>query len=234
MTGMACQRPLGRGASPGVSAPSAYPEAGTHLPGICLVPVRVRLQGFSPSCRLASPASLRSFQTGNAHGVFPFEAFPSRGAATPLDARCPPAVACPQHGVTRKPHPAPDPAGSRALLPAGIRGDRTGVSRPPARCSPGVQRSRAFRSCVARGFPRTPLSDLALEIAEAMPSAGLSGSRSATWWRTPHREPCNPSALLAPRFRSAGFEPRRSGLAPTGPVTSLLRRPVQRTPACSP
>ena len=62
---------------PGVPSPTAHAEAGAHSPGSCLVPVLVRLQGFSPSCRVSSPASLRPFQAGNAHGVLPFEASPS-------------------------------------------------------------------------------------------------------------------------------------------------------------
>lgn len=69
---------------PGVRAPSAHADAGAHLSGICLVPVTVRLQGFSPSCRVTSPASFRPFKAGDAHGVFPFEASPSgrsRGAS---------------------------------------------------------------------------------------------------------------------------------------------------------
>lgn len=40
--------------------------------------------------RLPNPSG--HFQAGNAPGVFLFEAFPSRGAAAPLDARCPLAV----------------------------------------------------------------------------------------------------------------------------------------------
>ena len=69
---------------PGVPAPSAHADAGAHSPGSCLVPVRVRLQGFSPSCRVTSPASFRPFKAGDAHGVLPFEASPSgrsRGAS---------------------------------------------------------------------------------------------------------------------------------------------------------
>ncbi len=62
---------------PGVPAPSAHADAGAHSPGICLVPVRVRLQGFSPSCRVSSPASFRPVRAGDAHGVLPFEASPS-------------------------------------------------------------------------------------------------------------------------------------------------------------
>lgn len=62
---------------PGVPAPSAHADAGAHSPGICLVPVPVRLQGFAPSCRVSSPASFRPVRAGDAHGVLPFEAFPS-------------------------------------------------------------------------------------------------------------------------------------------------------------
>jgi len=74
----------GDSAFPGVSAPTALAVAGTHFSGICLVPVPVRLQGFSPSCRVTSPASFRPFKAGDAHGVLPFEASPSgrsRGAS---------------------------------------------------------------------------------------------------------------------------------------------------------
>ena len=101
MTGDGLPSPAGEGAFPEVSAPSAHADAGTHSPGSCLVPVRVRLQGFAPSCRISSPASFRPVKAGNAHGVLPFEAFPSRGAVAPLDARCLPAVSLPRRVVAQ-------------------------------------------------------------------------------------------------------------------------------------
>lgn len=83
---------------PGVPAPSAHADAGAHSPGICLVPVRVRLQGFSPSCRVSSPTSFRPFQAGNAPGVLPFEASPS-GRSRGASRRSLPSCRCP-HSAT--------------------------------------------------------------------------------------------------------------------------------------
>lgn len=83
---------------PGVPAPPAHADAGAHSPGICLVPVRVRLQGFSPSCRVSSPASFRPFQAGDAHGVLPFEASPS-GRSRSASRRPLPSCRCP-HSAT--------------------------------------------------------------------------------------------------------------------------------------
>jgi hypothetical protein len=70
-------------------------------------------------------------------GFSPSKRFPPGGAVAPLGARCPLAVV-----GTRRTQPklraAVGRPGFRALLPAGVRHDRTGISRTTARCSPGV------------------------------------------------------------------------------------------------
>lgn len=148
----------GDSAFPGVSAPSALAEAGTHCPGICLVPVRVRLQGFSPSGRVSSPASFRPVKAGDAHGVLPFEAFPFGGAAMPLDTRCPPVVT-----RTRRTQPKTtcgrlaSPTSGPCSPPESVTIARGLVVRP-FDAPLGFRRSRAFRVRVASGFPATPLS----------------------------------------------------------------------------
>ncbi len=127
----------GSSASRGVPSPTAYPVAGTHNPGICLVPVPVRLQGSSPPAALRPPRPIRPFPAGNAPGVLPFEAFPSarsRGASRrPLPScRSPPANRGPKTARGRT-----DPT-SGPCSPAESVDGRTGVSRSAARCSLGV------------------------------------------------------------------------------------------------
>ena len=213
-----------RAATPPVEflAPTAHPDTGAHSSGICLVPVLVRLQGFAPSCRVSSPAPLRPVRAGNAHGVPPSKPSPPTEPWAPLGVRCPPAVGRPDGRRGTRCHiQIRDRPGFRALLPAGIRGGKAGVSRPSARCSPGVLRAlgRDHR-CVADGFPSAPPTDFARSAMwRSCRSPGVlirNGARRPEGCR-------NPSALSAPRLVSARFGSRRSGLTPTGPVTSLFR-----------
>lgn len=143
---------------PGVPAPSACADAGAHSPGICLVPVRVRLQGFSPSCRVSSPASFRPFKAGNAHGVFPFEASPSgrsRGASRrPLPScRCSHSACAAEAASDRLMNPASGPCSPPESVTI-ARGLAVRTLDAPL----GLRRSRAFRGNVATGFPATPLA----------------------------------------------------------------------------
>jgi len=143
---------------PGVPAPSAHADAGAHLPGICLAPVRVRLQGFSPSCRVSSPASFRPFKAGDAHGVLPFEAFPS-GRSSGASRRPLPSCRC-SHSANvaeatcgRTANPASGPCSP----PESVTIARGLVVRP-FDAPLGFRRSRAFLASVAAGFPVAPLS----------------------------------------------------------------------------
>lgn len=143
---------------PGVPTPSAHADAGAHSPGICLVPVRVRLQGFSPSCRVSSPTSFRPFKAGDAHGVFPFEASPSgrsRGASRrPMPScRCSHSANVAEATCGRLANPASGPCSP----PESVTIARGLVARP-LDAPLGFCRSRAFRVNVAAGFPATPLS----------------------------------------------------------------------------
>jgi len=140
-------------------------EAGTHSPGSYLVPVQVRLQGFPPSCRVQSPASFQPFQAGNAHGVFPFGAFPSRGAVAPLGALCPPVVyRSLKAGAARRSHiqiitgPTSGPRSPRESVAGG-----RGLAVRPLATPLGFPRSRVFHRCVARSVPRAPLAGLAYD-----------------------------------------------------------------------
>jgi hypothetical protein len=103
--------------------------------------------------------------------------------------------------------------------------DRTGVSRQAARCSPGVRRSRAFRSCVAPGFPRAPLSSLAGHRSCGNCRPLRVSIRSVV--AAPFRQPYSPSALLAPRFRSACLEPApfRAYASGSGDISAPVTRP---------
>jgi hypothetical protein len=156
--GPACRSPLGQRRLPGVPAPSAHADAGAHLPGICLVPVRVRLQGFSPSCRVSSPASFRPVRAGDAHGVLPFEASPS-GRSRGASRRPLPSCRCSHSANVAKDHVRPrGKRDFRALLPAGVRHGHTRVSRASARCSPEVSFALGHSSrALPPGFPVAPL-----------------------------------------------------------------------------
>ena len=203
---------------PGVPAPSAHADAGAHSSGICLVPVRVRLQGFSPSCRVTSPASFRPFKAGDAHGVLPLRSFSLRaepwrlsalGALLPLSAL----------GVRSRNYvrPLADPASGPCSPPESVTTER-GLAVRPLDAPLGFRRSRAFRGCVAAGFPAAPLSGfvaLGSRRGHRPPRVSIRSRGAAlhypkmVWSR-------NPSAIPAPRFRSASFEPQRPGLTPNG------------------
>jgi hypothetical protein len=145
---------------PGVPAPSAHADAGAHLPGICLVPVPVRLQGFSPSCRVTSPASFRPFKAGDAHGVLPFEASPSgrsRGASRRPVPSC--RYLHSAHMAEATMRPLADPPSGPCSPPESVTIER-GLAVQPLAAPLGFPRSRAFLACVAAGFPAAPLSGL--------------------------------------------------------------------------
>ena len=143
---------------PGVHAPSAHADTGAHSPGICLVPVRVRLQGFSPSCRVASPASFRPFKAGDAHGVSPFEASPSGRSR---DASRRPLPSCrylhSAHMAETTVQPLADPPSGPCSPPESVTIAR-GLAVRPLDAPLGFCRSRAFLDSVAPGFPAAPLS----------------------------------------------------------------------------
>jgi hypothetical protein len=203
---------------PGVPAPSAHADAGAHSPGICLVPVPVRLQGFSPSCRVSSPASFQPFKAGDAHGVLPFEASPSGRS----------------RGASRRPLPScryrrsayvteatcgrlADPASGPCSPPESVTVER-GLAVRTLDAPLGFRRSRAFRGCVAAGFPVAPLSGFAASGSRRgrRPPRVSIRSRGAALRYPKMGWSRSPSAIPAPRFRSASFEPQRPGLTPNG------------------
>jgi hypothetical protein len=80
------------GSSRGVLSPSAHQERRSHDAGACLTPAGA-LSGFlTLSAPCSPPVRPILFHTGNARGVLPFRAFPSRGAVPPPRGRCPPGV----------------------------------------------------------------------------------------------------------------------------------------------
>ena len=213
---------------PGVLAPSARADAGAHLPGICLVPVPVRLQGFSPSCRITSPASFRPFKAGDAHGVFPFEASPS-GRSRSASRR--PVPSCrylhSAHMAEATMRPLADPPSGPCSPPESVTIAR-GLAVRPLDAPLGFCRSRAFLDSVAPGFPAAPLSGFlrfGLRRSDRPPRVSIR-SRGAALLTPKNDQSRNPSAIFAPRFPSACFELRRPGLAPNGSVTSLFRSSV--------
>ncbi|CAN5294721.1 hypothetical protein BH18GEM1_BH18GEM1_10550 [soil metagenome] len=181
----------------------SHPPAALRLPRPSGSFEPVTLMGFSPS-KLSPPAEPWRLSTPDA--LLPLPVW--------KHVRDPKTTGCSGSG-----------SASRRCSPRKSVADRTGVSRQAARCSPGVRRSRAFRSCVAPGFPRAPLS-------------GLAGHRSCGNCRplrvsirsvvaAPFRQPYSPSALLAPRFRSACLEPApfRACASGSGDITAPVTRP---------
>jgi hypothetical protein len=157
---------------PGVRAPSAHADAGAHSPGICLVPVRVRLQGFSPSCRVTSPASFRPFKAGDAHGVSPFEASPSgrsRGASRHSVPSCRHLHSAHMAETTMR--PLADPPSGPCSPPESVTITR-GLAVRPLDAPLGFRRSRAFLEGVAPGFPAAPLSGFfAIRLSPRRPAS---------------------------------------------------------------
>ena len=137
VTGPACRRPLGRGASLEFLPLQRVQMREPTNPGFAS-------SRFGCGCRVSHPlAALRlprpsdRLRPVTLMGFSPSKLLPPDGAVAPLGTRCPPAVV-----GTRRTQPKlrttvgrPD---FRALLPAGVRHDRTGISRAAARCSPGV------------------------------------------------------------------------------------------------
>lgn len=157
---------------PGVPAPSARADAGAHSPGICLVPVRVRLQGFSPSCRVTSPASFRPFKAGDAHGVLPFEASPSgrsRGASRRPVPSC--RYLHSAHMAEATMRPLADPPSGPCSPPESVTITR-GLAVRSLDAPLGFCRSRAFLDSVAPGFPAAPLSGFfAIRLSPRRPAS---------------------------------------------------------------
>lgn len=243
LTGPASRRSLERGASPGVPAPSAHSGAGSHSSGICLVPVPVRLQGFSPSCRLHPPAPIQPVKAGGAHGVLPFEASPSDGAVAPLDARCPPAVS-PSSALPRPVRATEGRGRSRlqGVAPRRSPSRPAGVSRSNARCSPGVpplqgssgsalpSASRRLPSQASPSAPKSVRRPLRVSIRDPV------GFHCAPIRRLLHVKKPRPScgSHTSSRFRALRAR-LHSWLTPTGPAASLpLRRPSSERPRTLP
>lgn len=137
ITGPACRRPLGRGASlEFLPLQRMQMREPTH-PGFAS-------SRFGCGCRVSHPlAALRlprpsdRLRPVTLMGFSPSKLLPPDGAVAPLDTLCPLAVVgtrCTQPKLRA----TVGRRGFRALLPAGVRHDRTGISRAAARCSPGV------------------------------------------------------------------------------------------------
>ena len=226
-----CRDPLGA-APPRSSCPFSACRSGAHSSGICLVPVPVRLQGFSPSCRFRLPrpsdrlrpvtlrgSPLRSLlppggavASLDALALLPLSALGVRSRATcgrladPASGPCsPPESVTTERGLAVRPLDAP--WGSVAL------GLSAGALPPASRLPPSQALSRSARA-EATGLPgfRSALAVLRSAIRRLVGAATLS-------------------AIPAPRFRSASFELQRPGLTPSGAVTSLPGFPLQGTSA---
>lgn len=129
-----------RGASHGVSSPSALAIAGAHRSRVCLARF-VAPPGFGPllapcfSCDLHGLVSCRARSWGSA-----LRSFPLRGEGSHLSVRsCPPAV-----GSNGRTLPRPTSLGSWALLPPEVRGSTPRWSPWPARGSPGLPPPQGF------------------------------------------------------------------------------------------
>ena len=137
MTGQACRRPLGRGASQEFLPLQRMQMREPTYPGFASSRLRCGFRVSHPLAALRLPRPSDRLRPVTLMGFSPSKLLPPGGAVAPLGARCPLAVV-----GTRRTQPklraAVGRPGFRALLPAGVRHDRTGVSRPTARCSPGV------------------------------------------------------------------------------------------------
>jgi hypothetical protein len=218
ITGPACRRPLGRGASLEFLPLQRVQMREPTYPGFAS-------SRFGCGCRVSHPlAALRlprpsdRLRPVTLMGFSPSKLLPPDGAVAPLGTRCPPAVV-----GTRRTQPKlrttvgrPD---FRALLPAGVRHDRTGISRAAARCSPGVSVALGHSSTAlppaSRRLPSQASSRFGFRRGDRPPRVSIR-SRGAALLNPKIDRSRNPSAILAPRFPSACFELRRPGLAPNG------------------
>ena len=184
---------------------------------------------FGCGCRVSHPlAALRLPRPSGPFRPVTLMGFPLRSLPLPRsrDASRRPMPSCRYpsgNGCNPKITVAPDRARLQGLAPRGN----------PWRAGRGL----ADRPLVAPlGFRALGLSCAAWHTASrALPSQAWPSYRSRgaedrplrvsirSVVAIPSQESCNPSALLAPRFRSARCEPRHPWLAPTDPVTSLLR-----------
>jgi hypothetical protein len=137
ITGPACRRPLGRGASlEFLPLQRMQMREPTH-PGVASSRFGCGCKVSHPLAALRLPRPSDRLRPVTLMGFPPSKLLPPDGAVAPLGARCPLAVV-----GTRRTQPklraTVGRPGFRALLPAGVRHDRTGISRAAARCSPGV------------------------------------------------------------------------------------------------
>ena len=137
ITGPACRSPLGHGASQEFVPLQRMQMREPTYPGFASSRLRCGFRVSHPLAALRLPRPSDRLRPVTLMGFSPSKLLPPDGAVAPLGTRCPLAVVC-----TRRTEPklrtAVGRPGFRALLPAGVRHDRTGISRAAARCSPGV------------------------------------------------------------------------------------------------
>jgi len=149
--------------------------ASTHFARACLTRLRSASRVSHPPGGLLRPDLPGLFHPGGACGVFPFRAFPSRGAVSPLGARCPPDVASSgmprdtEHGVVARQAMARTRSTPRRIAEAGkSRLQGFAPLESPLPSSGGLGRSRPdalLGFLLFRGFslvPRTAVLDAQL------------------------------------------------------------------------
>ena len=160
----------------GFCAPSTFEDWRSHSPGACLAPF-VALPGFlTLSAPCSPPGRPALFHAGDALGVHPFRAFPSRGAVPPLGGRCPHDVDHSPWSVLRTKPSAAKRGEPRCSLPAISTPARHGQHRPawPARPAPeGTCRARAGRASPVP-LPRAARSTSTPHGPEGPPAAVAS------------------------------------------------------------
>jgi hypothetical protein len=174
----------------GFRSPSAHEVREVHSTRACLTRY-VPPAGFLTlltACSFPSPPAL--FHAGNARGVSPSRAFPSRGAVAPLGTRNP-------HDV----QPDKQDASSGPGTPSGSPLHILGRLRPPmARCSPGLPSSLRLSPDSRKACPpkETPRTSHGLGEARLPPSGDQGRLSSARELHCPAeslREPAGPLSL---------------------------------------
>jgi hypothetical protein len=232
----------------GFGSPSTFEDWRIHSPGACLTPF-VALTGFlALSAPCSPPGRPALFHAGDAHGVRPFRAFPSRGAVPPLGGRCPHDVGHSPWRCAAKNWAVRRETGRTPLLASGTARLRdTDGTDPPGRPGrrPEGRLPRPRRACLAgaatssrallprrRAGPEGPSAAVASRAAEPGRRPPVTAPRLPA--AAPKRGPLGdaawpaagqPSGLAAP----AGLAARAEARSPR-PLDPAYRRATRRPP----
>lgn len=157
MTGPACQRPLGRGASQKFLPLQRMQMREPTHPGFASSRFRCGCRVSHPLAAFRLPRPSDRLRPVTLMGFPPSKLLPPDGAVAPLGTPCPPAVVRTRRRNRSYVQPLADPASGPCSPPESVTIARGLVARP-LDAPLGFRRSRAFRVNVAAGFPATPLA----------------------------------------------------------------------------